>query len=529
MKKIQKIAKRLHIKRKDLIVLGNVAKIDREPGRSKGNLILVTATNPTDAGIGKTTVSIALADALNRIKPTCVVLREPSLGPVFGRKGCATGGGKAQVIPQEINLHFTGDFHAITSANNLLCAMIDNSIYQGNPLDIQKVVFHRCLDMNDRALRDVTLSRGRKESFVITPASEIMAVMCLAESMKDLRRRLENIIIGYNGKGEEILAKQLGCIDAMLILLQDAFKVNLTQTLEETPAMIHLGPFANIAHGCNSVRATRTALDSSDFVVTEAGFGADLGMEKFLDVKCRILGQYPYCIVLVTTLDSLLLYGNGDMEKGMYVLDKHIDTIQHIYDLPVVVTVNVFEHDTRSQLEEVEKHCQKLQVAFAYNYAYTNGGTGAIELAKQVVSVMQRKKKIKQVYALKDTVEEKIQKVCRKIYGAIDVVLSPVALEKLQGIDKKYLDFPVMIAKTPYSLTGKKSDQGVIGRENVWYTDFSPTKENGFTIEVTDLEVKGGAEFIVVYVGDVLLMPGLNKKPNALKMVCTKDKTEFVF
>lgn len=528
MKSILKIAKRIGIKKKELIELNGVAKIKQTVDKSKAKLILVTATNPTDAGIGKTTVSIGLADALNKMKPTTVVLREPSLGPVFGRKGCATGGGKAQVIPETINLHFTGDFHAITSANNLLCAMIDNSIFQGNPLDIKEVTFHRCLDMNDRALRNITLDSGRQESFVITPASEIMAIMCLSKDKEDLRRRLGNIIIGYNSKQEEVRAKQLKCIDAMMLLLLDAFLVNLTQTMEGTPAMIHLGPFANIAHGCNSVVATKAGLARSEYVVTEAGFGADLGMEKFLDLKCKIIGQYPDCIVLVTTLDSLLLYGNNDLEKGFYNLDKHIDTIKNVYGLPVVVTVNVFDHDKKSHLELVKTHCEKLDVPFAYNYAYTNGGEGTMELAKQVVAHLQRKK-AKQVYNGKDSLEEKIQKIVTKVYGARGIVMDKDVRKKLESLNKKYHDYAVMIAKTPYSLSGDKADQGVIMRENVRYSNMPYDEKKGFDIKVTDMEVKGGAEFVVVNVGGVLTMPGLNKKPNATKMICNDETIKFMF
>lgn len=528
MKSITKVAKRIGIKKKELIMLNGVAKLKQTLGKPKGKLILVTATNPTDAGIGKTTVSIGLADALNKRKPTTVVLREPSLGPVFGRKGCATGGGRAQVIPETINLHFTGDFHAITSANNLLCAMIDNSIFQGNPLDIVEVTFHRCLDMNDRALRNITLDSGRKENFVITPASEIMAIMCLATDKEDLRRRLGNIIIGYNSKGEEVRAKQLKCIDAMMLVLLDAFLVNLTQTLEGTPAMIHLGPFANIAHGCNSVKATKAGLIRSQYVVTEAGFGADLGMEKFLDLKCKIIGEYPECIVLVTTLDSLLLYGNNDLEKGFYNLDKHIDTIRNVYGLSVVVTLNVFEHDKKSNLEMVKVHCEKLDVPFAYNYAYTNGGEGTMELAKQVVANLQ-KKKAKQVYNQKDSLEIKIEKIATKVYGARGIILEKEVRKKLDKLNKNYNDYAVMIAKTPYSLSGEKADQGVILRENVRFSK-APYDENlGFDIKVTDVEVKGGAEFVVVYVGGVLTMPGLNKKPNATKMICNNDEIKFMF
>lgn len=528
MKPVTKIAKRIGIKKKDLILLNDVAKIKEKKGKVKAQLILVTATNPTDAGIGKTTVSIGLADALNKIKPTTVVLREPSLGPVFGRKGCATGGGRAQVLPETINLHFTGDFHAITSANNLLCAMIDNSIFQGNPLDIQEVTFHRCLDMNDRALRNITLDSGRRESFVITPASEIMAIMCLATDRDDLRRRLGNIIVGYNSKHEEVRARELKCIDAMLLVLMDAFLVNLTQTMEGTPAMIHLGPFANIAHGCNSVRATRTAMTSSSYVVTEAGFGADLGMEKFLDLKCKILGHYPHCIVLVTTLDSLLLYGNNDLEKGFYNLDKHIDTIKNIYGVNVVVTLNVFDHDKKSNLEAVKNHCNSLGVPFAYNYAYTNGGEGTMELAKEVIANLQPKK-AKPIYNVKDTLFEKIEKIATKVYGARGVVMDKETKEKLEQLNKSYRDYAVMIAKTPYSLSGDKADQGVILRENVRYSNAPYDQAQGFDIKVTDVEVKGGAEFVVVYVGGVLTMPGLNKKPNATKMVCNKNEIKFMF
>ncbi len=528
IKPIEKIAAKLGLKKKDLVLYGHCAKIVAHKKKKAGKLILVTATNPTDAGIGKTTVSIGLSDALSKVSKACVVLREPSLGPVMGRKGCATGGGKAQVVPSTINLHFTGDMHAVTSANNLLCAMIDNSMYQGNALDIQSVVFHRCLDMNDRALRDVTLANGRKESFVITPASEIMAVMCLAKDLKDLKRRLGNVIIGYNSKHEPITAKDLKAVDAMTLLLKQAFEVNLAQTLEGTPALIHLGPFANIAHGCNSVRATQLGLDVCDYVVTECGFGSDLGMEKFLDVKSRVLEHAPDCIVLVTTLKSIFQYGNT-IEEGFAIVEKHIDNIVNIYNLPLVVTINVHDDDKNADLDAVVKMVKRHGVDCELNYAYTNGSIGTNNLARKVILAMDSKKKSKLAYAVKDTLQDKIEKIATKVYGARGVVYQEGVLEKLNQLQSQYGHYAVMIAKTPKVLSDNEKTGVNIRRDHIRYTYGKYDESKGFDVIVTDVEVKGGAEFVVVYMGNILCMPGLNKTPNATKIVCTDTEERYLF
>lgn len=475
----------------------------------KAKIILVTAINPTPAGEGKSTVSIGLADGLNKIgKKTALALREPSLGPVFGMKGGATGGGMAQILPMDdINLHFTGDLHAITSANNLLCAMIDNSIYFGNPLKIAKVTFNRCMDCNDRALRSIIVGmsgNGREDGFNITAASEVMATLCLSSDFDDLKVRLGRIIVGYNYDGKPVTANDLGAAEAMAVLLKDAAKPNLVQTLEGTPAFVHGGPFANIAHGCNSVIATKTAASYADYVVTEAGFGADLGAEKFFDIKCRVSGIVPSCTVIVATVRALKYGGNGDLALGMGNLTKHIENIKNVFGQNVVVAVNKFTDDTDAEIETVKKACAKYGVPAVLCNCWAQGGAGSTDLAEAVVKAASGKAKLDFTYKDSDTVIEKTEKIAQKIYGARSVVWTAKAKKSLEkmlplGVDK----LPVCIAKTQYSLS---DDPKKLGRPE------------DFDITVRDVQYRAGAGFVVAVAGEILLMPGLPKKPNAVGM-----------
>ena len=528
-KKIREIAKKLGLKNKDIIPYGDYkCKINKKSGEKKGKLVLVTAINPTSAGIGKTTVSIGLADGLAKLnKSVCLALREPSLGPVFGIKGGATGGGRSQVIPMEdINLHFTGDFHAITSANNLLCAMIDNHIFQGNTLGIDKVLFHRCMDMNDRALRSVTVGQTkiespREDSFSITSASEIMAIMCLSDSINDLKRRLGNILVGLNKKGKPIFAKQLKAQDAMAILLKDALKPNLVQTLEGTPAIVHLGPFANIAHGCNSIEATKLSMSLADYTITEAGFGADLGAEKFFDIKCRIGNLKPDAVVLVATIQALKLHGGCDknnlkeenlelLEKGMGNLLRHIGIIKNTYRLPLVVTLNKYTSDTPKEVELVLNKLKSLNVTYAINDAWTSGGEGAIELANAVMNACNEENNFQFSYQLDETIEEKIGNIAKKVYGASGVVFTDKAKESIATINNLGMNkFPICIAKTQYSLSDNAK---LIG-----------APEN-FEITIRDIEIRSGSEFLVAIAGDIMLMPGLSKTPASMGMKITNSE-----
>lgn len=525
LKKIVKIAKKLNYNKNDLIMYGNsFAKMNLQFGKKKGKVILVTAMNPTSAGIGKTTVSIGLADALQKLgKSVCLALREPSLGPVFGVKGGATGGGQSQVAPmEEINLHFTGDFHAITSANNLLCSMIDNHIYHGNQLQIDKdrVVFSRCLDINDRALRNITVSCGkngeqRNDSFVITAASEVMAILCLSTNFDDLKKRLGKILVAYNLSGNPVYASDLKAQDAMAILLKDAFKPNLVQSLNHTPCIMHLGPFANISHGCNSVIATKMAMSYSDYVVTEAGFGSDLGAEKFFDIKCRVADINPSCVVLIATLQSIKLHGGADKNslkeknidaviKGLDNLYKHIDNISNVYNLPLVVTLNHYQSDILEEMAVVKKELQSKNIKLVYNDVYSDGKNGALDLAKQVLNACDKQSKLNYCYELSDCVDVKIQKICTQIYGAQGVEFSEEAKLELQNIKKfGYDNLPVVMAKTQYSL----SDNPKLIN--------NPTD---FVIHIDNLQIKSGAGYIVAIAGNMLLMPGLSKIPNAVKM-----------
>ena len=522
MKDIGEIAAKLGLSEENIERYGKYkAKICAEHTQKQGKLILVTAINPTASGEGKTTVSIGLADGMARLgKKVCLALREPSLGPVFGIKGGAAGGGYAQVVPmEEINLHFTGDLHAITAANNLLCAMLDNHIFRGNELDIdpEKIYFRRCLDMNDRALRNVTIGqRGegveREEHFEITAASEIMAILCLATSLQDLQRRIGNIIVGENRRGEYVFARDLKAEGAMTALLKDAVKPNLVQTLEDTPAIVHGGPFANIAHGCNSILATYTALSLADWVVTEAGFGADLGAEKFLDTKCRVAGIQPDCVVVVATVKALKLHGGADkaslseenlaaLEKGMPNLYKHIENIQNVYKKPVVVAMNRFASDTPAEIELVMRGVEKAGAKAVFTDVFLQGGEGGKELAEAVCEAATQESELHYSYDLNDPIEKKISDIVKNVYGGEGASFSEIAKEKIAEAEARgYGRLPVIIAKTQYSLS---DDAKLLARPQ------------GFTVHVRDIIVKGGAEFVVAVAGNIMLMPGLGKVPAA--------------
>ena len=516
LENIVKVAKKIDLNSDDLVLYGDFkAKIKKVPSKRKAKLILVTAINPTPYGEGKTTVSIGLGDALNKLnKKPVIVLREPSMGPVFGIKGGATGGGYSQVVPMEdINLHFTGDFHAITAANDLLCAAIDNHIYHGNSLDIQKVVFKRCLDVNDRALRKISLEK-RNDSFSITAASEIMALFCLADSIDDLKRRLGNIIIGYNSKNEVVYAKDLHIEGALTVLLKDAFLPNLVQTLEHTPTIIHGGPFANIAHGCNSIIATELGLSLGEYMVTEAGFGADLGAEKFLDIKCRKASISPDCIVLVATIKALkynayvdsghILEENVDAVKaGLANLGRHIENLSK-YGIQVVVCLNKFATDSESEIKAVEDFCLKKGTTFSTSTAYTDGGSGAIDLANKVITACSLKSNFKLLYDDNSSISDKIEKVCCEIYRASEIEYSSKALEKIDAIEKiGRSNLPICVAKTQYSFSDDAKKLGA---------------PNDFKVYVRDICLYNGAEFVTVLLGNIMTMPGLPKVPNYEKI-----------
>ncbi len=505
------------------------AKIDTTPLRScprKGKLILVTAINPTPAGEGKTTTSVGLADALSRLdKNVLLCLREPSLGPVFGVKGGAAGGGHAQVVPMEdINLHFTGDFHAIGAANNLLAAMLDNHIQQGNALgiDTKKITWRRCVDMNDRQLRNIVDGLGgrmqgvpREDGFDITVASEIMAVLCLASGLKDLKERLSRIIVGYTYDDRPVTAADLKAQGAMAALLKDAIKPNLVQTLENTPALVHGGPFANIAHGCNSVSATDTALKLADYVVTEAGFGADLGAEKFLDIKCRAAGMDPSAVVIVATVKALKYNGGvpkGELgaenlealEKGLPNLLKHVENITQVYGLPCVVAVNRFVNDTDAELALIRDRCRALGVNVALSEVWGRGGEGGVELAQEVLRLCGQPHQFRFAYELGLPLRDKIEAIVRRVYGGAGVSYSSAASRELDRLEAMgFGSLPVCMAKTQYSLS---DDPGKLGRPE------------GFTVTVSKVRVSAGAGFVVVQTGDIMTMPGLPKVPAAEKI-----------
>ena len=515
-KNIIDICKSIGIKESDVIPYGKYkAKISNTyTGKKHGKLILVTAISPTPLGEGKTTVSIGLGDALKELKKSVIIaLREPSMGPVFGMKGGATGGGYSQVVPMEdINLHFTGDFHAITSANNLISSAIDNHIYFGNSLDIQKVLFNRCLDVNDRSLRDVDLGT-RHDSFNITSASEIMALFCLSTDLDDLRKRLSNIVVGVNSKGEYVFVRDLKIEGSLVALLKDAIMPNVVQTLENTPTLIHGGPFANIAHGCNSVIATKTALSYADYVVTEAGFGADLGAEKFFDIKCRTGNLVPDSVVLVATIKALKYHGgvkkdlifddNIDaIKKGFENLDKHYSNLSK-YGVNIVVCLNKFNTDTDEEIELFKNHCIDMGYEYAISSAYADGGKGAVELANKIIS-NNKTSKFKLLYDNNDSIYDKIDKVCKDIYGASNVIISDKAKEKISVIENnKLINLPICVAKTQYSFSDDKNKVGV---------------PKNFEVTVKDVNLYNGAGFITILLGDIMTMPGLSKVPNYEKI-----------
>ncbi|MCD7862284.1 MAG: formate--tetrahydrofolate ligase [Lachnospiraceae bacterium] len=529
MEPIVKVAARMGIGEDDLELYGKYkAKISDEYIRStadkeNGKLILVTAVNPTPAGEGKTTVSVGLGQALCKLgKNAVIALREPSLGPCFGIKGGAAGGGMAQVVPMEdLNLHFTGDFHAITSANNLLAALLDNHIQQGNELNIdtRNIVWKRCMDMNDRVLRNIVVGLGskadgyaREDHFVITVASEVMAVLCLATDMQDLKERLSRMVVAYNVNGKPVTAGDLKAVGAMAALLKDAIRPNLIQTLEHTPALVHGGPFANIAHGCNSVIATKTALKMADYVVTEAGFGADLGAEKFFDIKCRMSGLKPDAAVLVATLKALKYNGGVPkadvskpnmeaLKKGIVNLEKHIENLQK-FGVPVVVTLNVFTADTKEELDYVRAFCEERGCEFALCEVWEKGGEGGRELAQKVLYTLETKEShYAPLYDVNDTLKHKIEIIAKEIYGAGSVNFAPAASKQLSQLEKLgYGKLPVCMAKTQYSLS---DNPDLLGRPE------------GFELNVREVYVSAGAGFVVVLTGSVMTMPGLSKNPAA--------------
>ena len=538
VEKITKIADKLNIEEEYLELYGSdKAKINlnifkKYANKPDGKLILVTAINPTPLGEGKSTTSIGLVDAMCQLnKKALGALREPSLGPVFGVKGGAAGGGYAQINPMaDLNLHFTGDLHAITSANNLISACLDNHIYQGNELNInpERIVWQRCMDLNDRALREVVVAKeakkedeGRKESFNITVASEIMAILCLAKDMEDLRSRVDNLILAYTFDDKVITVKDLGITGSVLVLLKDALKPNLVQTLENNPILVHGGPFANIAHGCNSIIATRLGLKLSDYLITEAGFGADLGAEKFLDIKCREAGLKPSAVVLVATIKALKYHGGVDakecklpnldaLKQGIVNLEKHIDTLNK-FKLPFVIALNRFDTDTIEEIEWINQWAKENNYSLALSEVFAKGGQGGIELAKKVIETCEKPNDFTYLYDLNDEVEDKIFKIASKVYGANKVVYKKAALEKLEEIKKtNYKDFYICMAKTPLSLTDNAKMVGA---------------PKDFTITVKEIRVSAGAKFLVCLTGAVMTMPGLPKEPLAKKIDIDSDYT----
>lgn len=537
IKPISDIAEKLGISADELEFYGKykaklpLSLLKKYENKEDGKLILVTAINPTPAGEGKTTVTVGLGEAMNRIgKKAVIALREPSMGPVFGIKGGAAGGGYAQVIPMEdINLHFTGDMHAITAANNLLCAIIDNHIQQGNELriDPRRILFKRCLDMNDRALRNVVIGLGgkvngvpREDGFMITVASEIMAILCLSSGIKDLKERLGSILTAYTYDGTPVYARDLNAVGSMAALLKDAIKPNLVQTLENTPALMHGGPFANIAHGCNSVTATRLALKLGDYCITEAGFGADLGAEKFLDIKCRCAGLKPSCVVIVATIRALKYNGGVPktelskenivaLKNGIINLETHIENMRK-YGLPVVVAINRFATDTEAEIETIEAFCREKDVPVSLTEVFARGGEGGKELAEKVVKTIETKEAhFKPIYDEKLSIKEKLNVLAKEIYRAGDVVFTSNAEKAISEIEKLGKDkLPICVAKTQYSLSDDPQKLG------------SP---KGFTLTVRDVRLSAGAGFIVALTGDIMTMPGLPKQPAAYKIDVDDD------
>ena len=534
-KHIAEVAGKLGIKEEDLILYGNhKAKIQTKNLKKNINddakLVLVTSINPTSSGEGKSTVTIGLSDGLNRIgKKSCVALREPSLGPVLGRKGGAAGGGYAQVVPMEdINLHFTGDMHAITTAHNAIAVLVNNHVFQGNELEIDKIVFNRVMDMNARDLRHVKVNAGtdleRLDGFDITVASEVMAILCLSEGIADLKEKLSNILVAYNKKGEPVYLKDLKIEGVITSLLKDAIKPNIVQTLENNPAIIHGGPFANIAHGCNSILATKTALKFADYVITEAGFGADLGAEKFLNIKCRKAGLKPKAAVVVATVKALKLHGDIEekdlkeenleaLAKGVQNLEKHIENLRK-FNLPIVVALNVFVTDTEKELTFLENWAKEQGVEFSRTEVWEKGGLGGIDLAEKVVkAVEENDKELQLLYKDEASITEKIETVCREIYGADGVNFSDevkAEIERIEGLGFKHL--PVCMAKTPASLTDNAKIKG---------------RPTGFNITINDVKLRSGAGFVVAYANKVLTMPGLPKVPSALN-IDIDEETETI-
>ena len=534
-KHIAEVAAKLGIKEEDLILYGNhKAKIQtkniKKDIKEDAKLVLVTSINPTSSGEGKSTVTIGLSDGLNRIgKKSCVALREPSLGPVLGRKGGAAGGGYAQVVPMEdINLHFTGDMHAITTAHNAIAVLVNNHVFQGNELEIDKIVFNRVMDMNARDLRHVKVNAGtdleRLDGFDITVASEVMSILCLSEGIADLKEKLSNILVAYNKKGEPVYLKDLKIEGVITSLLKDAIKPNIVQTLENNPAIIHGGPFANIAHGCNSILATKTALKFADYVITEAGFGADLGAEKFLNIKCRKAGLKPKAAVVVATVKALKLHGDIEekdlkeenleaLAKGVQNLEKHIENLRK-FNLPIVVALNVFVTDTEKELAFLENWAKEQGVEFSRTEVWEKGGLGGVDLAEKVVkAVEENDKELQLLYKDEASITEKIETVCREIYGADGVNFSDevkAEIERIESLGFKHL--PVCMAKTPASLTDNAKIKG---------------RPTGFNITINDVKLRSGAGFVVAYANKVLTMPGLPKVPSALS-IDIDEETETI-
>lgn len=532
LENILDIAKKTNIDENDVELYGKykakISNFEKYNKNSKGKLVLVTAMSPTPLGEGKTTISIAIADGLRKIgKKSILALREPSLGPVFGMKGGATGGGHAQVAPMEdINLHFTGDIHAITSANNLLSAMIDNHIYYGNKLQIEKVVWKRCVDLNDRQLRKIQTGLSgeskivpREDGFDISVASEIMAIVCLSENIEELKQRLGNIIIGYNKKEEPIFSKDLKAEGAMAVLLKDAIKPNLVQTLEHTPAIIHGGPFANIAHGCNSVIATKLGMELAEYTVTEAGFGADLGAEKFIDIKCRKAQIKPDVVICVATIKALKYHGGVSKEeilnenievlkKGMKNLYKHIDNLKNIFGQNVIVAINKFNTDTGVELNYLKEELSKRNIKVSIVESWAKGGNGAIDIAQKIVN-MPKSQTIKYCYDLNDSIVDKVRKVAQNVYGAENVIFSDETMKKVEKIEKLgYGNLPICIAKTQYSFSDNAKNIECAEK---------------FNININDVELKAGAGFIVIYTGKIMTMPGLPQTPAAENIDISND------
>ena len=534
-KHIAEVADKLGIKEEDLILYGNhKAKIQtkniKKDINDEAKLVLVTSINPTSSGEGKSTVTIGLSDGLNRIgKKSCVALREPSLGPVLGRKGGAAGGGYAQVVPMEdINLHFTGDMHAITTAHNAIAVLVNNHVFQGNELEIDKIVFNRVMDMNARDLRHIKVNAGtdleRLDGFDITVASEVMAILCLSEGITDLKEKLSNILVAYNKKGEPVYLKDLKIEGVITSLLKDAIKPNIVQTLENNPAIIHGGPFANIAHGCNSILATKTALKFADYVITEAGFGADLGAEKFLNIKCRKAGLKPKAAVVVATVKALKLHGDIEekdlkeenleaLAKGVQNLEKHIENLRK-FNLPIVVALNVFVTDTEKELAFLENWAKEQGVEFSRTEVWEKGGLGGVDLAEKVVKAVEgNDKELQLLYKDEASITEKIETVCREIYGADGVNFSDevkAEIERIERLGFKHL--PVCMAKTPASLTDNAKIKG---------------RPTGFNITINDVKLRSGAGFVVAYANKVLTMPGLPKVPSALN-IDIDEETETI-